>query len=71
VHANRGGGAPPSSVPWQFGVRAAAVLIGIALLLVVEVNGVAYYAAWALIAAGLLSEGAATLVYYRRSRRPH
>ena len=60
---------PPSpTVPWQFAVRAGAVIIGLTMLLAVDVHGVAFYAAWTLIGLALLSEGAATLVYWRRSR---
>jgi hypothetical protein len=45
------------------------VLAGLTLLLVVDVRGVAFYIAWMLIVLALLSEIAATLVYWRRSRR--
>jgi hypothetical protein len=50
-------------------VRALALLTGVTLLVVVEVQGAASYAAWVLIVAALVSEAAATLVYQRRSRR--
>ena len=50
-------------------MRALALLTGVTLLVVVEVQGAALYAAWALIVAALASEGAATLLYQRRSRR--
>jgi O-antigen/teichoic acid export membrane protein len=50
-------------------VRAFALLTGATLLVVVGVEGAASYAAWALIAAAVVSEAAATLVYQRRSRR--
>jgi hypothetical protein len=55
--------------PPQFLARAAAIVTGLALLLVVEVRGAAFYAAWALIVLAFLSEAAATLVYWRRLRR--
>jgi hypothetical protein len=55
--------------PWQFAVRAVAVISGLTLLLIVDVHGVAFYVAWALIGLSLTSEAAATLVYWRRSRR--
>jgi hypothetical protein len=66
-----GGGArvrPSSAPPWQFLVRAAAVVTGLTLLLIVDVRGAAFYVAWALIVLALATEGAATLVYWRRSR---
>jgi len=44
------------------------VITGLTLLLVVDVHGAAFYVAWSLIVAALLSEAAATLVYWRRSR---
>jgi hypothetical protein len=59
---------PPRPVPWQFALRSAAVVAGLTLLLIVDVHGVAFYVAWALIGLALLSEAAATLVYWRRSR---
>lgn len=59
---------PPPAVPWQFAVRAAAVVTGLTLLLIVDVHGAAFYLAWALIGLSLASEAAATLVYWRRSR---
>jgi hypothetical protein len=55
--------------PWQFAVRAVAVITGLMLLLIVDVHGVAFYVAWSLIVLALTSEAAATLVYWRRSRR--
>jgi hypothetical protein len=55
--------------PWQFAVRAVAVITGLTLLLIVDVHGVAFYFAWALIGLSLASEAAATLVYWQRSRR--
>lgn len=54
--------------PWQFAVRAVAVIGGLTLLLIVDVHGVAFYFAWALIGLASLSEAAATLVYWRRMR---
>jgi hypothetical protein len=59
---------PSSAPPWQFLVRAAAVVTGLTLLLIVDVRGAAFYVAWALIVLALATEGAATLVYWRRSR---
>jgi uncharacterized membrane protein HdeD (DUF308 family) len=61
----------PSAIrpPWQFIVRAIAVITGLTLLLFVQVKGVAFYLAWALIGLALLSEGAATLAYWLRARR--
>jgi hypothetical protein len=60
---------PSSAPPPQLLVRAAAVITGLTLLLVVEVKGPAFYAAWALIALALITEGAATLAYWWQSRR--
>jgi hypothetical protein len=59
---------PATGLPWQFGLRAVAVATGLALLLIVDVHGVAFYVAWGLIGLALISEAAATLVYRRRSR---
>jgi hypothetical protein len=64
-----GGNRGPPHVPWQFLVRAAAVTCGLALLLIVNVHGVAFYIAWSLIGLALLSEALATLVDWQRSRR--
>ena len=61
--------APPAP-PWQFLVRAAGVITGLTLLLIVDVRGAVFYVAWSLIVLALASEAAATLVYWRRSRRP-
>jgi uncharacterized membrane protein len=61
-------GASASAPPWQFLVRAVAVIIGLTLLLIVDVRGVAFYFAWALIVLALITEGAGTLVYWLRSR---
>jgi uncharacterized membrane protein len=55
--------------PWQFFIRACAVVTGLVLLLIVDVRGVAFYVAWSLIVLALASEAAATLVYWARSRR--
>ena len=60
---------PWSAPPWQFLVRAAAVISGLALLLVVDVHGAAFYVAWTLIVLALITEGAATTVHWRRVRR--
>jgi hypothetical protein len=38
--------------------------------LIVDVRGVAFYFAWALIVLALITEGAGTLVYWLRSRGP-
>jgi hypothetical protein len=57
-----------SAPPWQFLIRAVAVITGLTLLLVVDVRGVAFYFAWALIVLALITEGTGTLVYWLRSR---
>ena len=57
----------PPGPPWQFLVRAAAVITGLALLLIVDVRGAAFYFAWSLIVLALASEAAATYVFWRRS----
>jgi hypothetical protein len=54
--------------PWQFAVRALAVIAGLTLLLIVDVHGAAFYVAWVLIGLSLASEAAATFVYWRRAR---
>ena len=59
---------PPPATLWQFAVRAIAVVTGLTLLVIVDVHGVAFYLAWGLIGLALISEAAATLVYWRRSR---
>jgi hypothetical protein len=64
--ASRG---PPGGIPWQFAVRAVAMITGLTLLLIVEVRGVAFFIAWSLIVLALVSEAAATLVYWHRTRR--
>jgi hypothetical protein len=56
------------ALPWQFAVRATAMVAGLTLLLIVDVHGAVFYIAWALIVLALLSEGAATFVFWRRSR---
>jgi hypothetical protein len=61
-------GAHVAMPPWQFLVRAIAVVSGLTLLLIVDVHGAAFYFAWALIVLALLTEGTATLVHWRRSR---
>jgi hypothetical protein len=52
----------------QFLGRAIAVIVGLTMLLVVNVRGVAFYVAWSLIGLAFLSEVAATIVHWRRSR---
>ena len=61
--------APSPAVPWQFAIRAVAVITGLTLLVIVDVHGAVFYVAWSLIVLALVSEGAATFVYWRRSRR--
>jgi hypothetical protein len=56
------------AIPWQVLVRAAAVVTGLVLLLFVKVHGVAFYVAWALILLALLTELAATLLFWLASR---
>jgi O-antigen/teichoic acid export membrane protein len=60
----------PPGLPSQFLARAAAIIAGLTLLLLVGVHGAVFYAAWALIALALLSEILATVVYWRRSPAP-
>jgi hypothetical protein len=55
--------------PWQFLFRAAAVITGLTMLLVVDVHGFAFYVAWSLIVLALASEAAATFVYWSRGRK--
>lgn len=57
------------AIPWQVLVRAAAVITGLLLLLFVHVHGAVFYVAWALILLAVLSELAATLVYWLAARR--
>ena len=64
-----GGGRSPPGPPWQFLLRAAMVVTGLTLLLIVDVRGVVFYIAWTLIVLALATEALATLVYWRRSRR--
>ena len=59
------GGAAP---PWQFLVRAAMVITGLVLLLIVDVRGAMFYFAWSLIVLALATEALATLVYWMRLR---
>jgi hypothetical protein len=62
----------PAQLPsWQFVVRAALVITGLTLLLVVDVHGVVFYVAWTLIVLALISEAIATLVYWQRSHLGH
>ena len=58
-----------AAAPWQFLLRAAMVITGLTLLLIVDVHGVGFYIAWALIVLALATEAVATFVYWRRSRR--
>ena len=62
----RGGRPAP---PWQFLVRATMVITGLVLLLVVDVHGVVFYVAWALIVLALAGEALGTLVYWVQFRR--
>jgi hypothetical protein len=55
-------------MPPQFLARAIAIIVGLTMLLVVNVRGVAFYIAWSLIVLAFLSELAATYVHWRRSR---
>jgi hypothetical protein len=55
-------------MPSQFLARAIAIIVGLTMLLVVNVRGVAFYIAWSLVVLAFLSEMAATYVYWRRSR---
>ena len=55
-------------MPPQFLARAIAIIVGLTMLLVVDVRGVAFYVAWSLIVLAFLSEMAATVVHLRRSR---
>ena len=56
------------AIPWQVPVRAAAMVTGLLLLLFVDVHGVVFYIAWALILLALITELAATLVYWLAAR---
>jgi hypothetical protein len=53
----------------QFLLRAAMVITGLTLLLIVDVHGAAFYIAWALIVLALVTEAVSTFVYWRRARR--
>jgi hypothetical protein len=55
--------------PWQFALRAVAVITGLVMLLFADVHGALFYVAWSLIVFSLVTEGLATLVYWQRSRR--
>jgi hypothetical protein len=55
-------------MPQQFLARAIAIIVGLTLLLVVNVHGVGFYVAWSLIVLAFLSEVAATIVHWQRSR---
>ena len=55
-------------MPQQFLARAIAIIVGLTMLLVVNVRGAAFYVAWSLIVLAFVSEAAATLVYWRRTR---
>ena len=55
-------------LPWQFAIRAIAVVTGLTLLLVVDAHGLVFYMAWSLIVLALATEATATYVYWRRSR---
>jgi hypothetical protein len=59
----------PGPPPWQFLLRAAMVITGLVLLLIVDVRGAMFYFAWSLIVAALATEALATLVYWQRQRR--
>jgi len=61
-------GRSPPGLPWQFALRAAMVITGLTLLLIVDVRGVVFYLAWAAIGLALVSETAAMLVYWSRTR---
>lgn len=58
----------PPGLPWQFLVRAVLVITGLTLLLIVDVRGLMFYLAWSMIVLALVSEAAAMLVYWQRSR---
>jgi hypothetical protein len=58
----------PDGLPTQFLARALAIVVGLTLLLIVGVHGAVFYGAWGLIALAFLSEAAATLVYWKRTR---
>ena len=59
---------PGAAPPWQFLLRAAMVITGLTLLLIVDVHGVAFYIAWALMVLALVTEAIATFVFWRRLR---
>ena len=60
--------APPLP-PWQFLVRAAMVVTGLVLLLLVDAHGFVFYVAWVLIVLALVGEAVGTAVYWVRGRR--
>jgi hypothetical protein len=60
---------PSPHPPWQFVLRAAMVVTGLVLLLVVDVHGVAFYVAWVLIVLALVGEAIGTLLYWLRLPR--
>ena len=66
-HRSRSG--PSPAPPWQFLLRAVAVVTGLTLLLVVDVRGFVFYLAWTLIGLALISEAVATLAHWQRSRQ--
>ena len=57
------------SPPWQFLVRAVVLGTGLVLLLLADASGAIFYVAWGLIGLALVSEAAATVAHWRRSRR--
>ncbi len=61
-------GRAAAAFPWQFATRAVVVVTGLTLLLVVDVKGVVFYFAWALIGLALLTEAIGTIVYWLRAR---
>jgi hypothetical protein len=69
VGAGRPTSRPQLALPWQFAWRAAAIVAGLTLLLVVDVRGLVFYLAWVLIGLALASEATAMLVYWRHSRQ--
>jgi hypothetical protein len=55
-------------MPPQLLARSIAIIVGLTMLLVVKVHGFGFYVAWSLIGVAFLTEVAATLVHWRRSR---
>ena len=37
---------PPLGLPWQFAIRAVAIITGLTLLVIVDVHGAVFYFAW-------------------------